>query len=91
MVNVSNLKSDRSGDAVANQFDIITDDARYFQSYRSLIVKRTFGANSKVSLDRDSYVYSRTTIKYRNQWLNEDSKTIEKKIKSGEYELVDLN
>jgi hypothetical protein len=63
----------------------------YFQSYDSLIVKKDYNDHGKIYLDRNTWDYSRTTAKYRNQWLGEDTKTIKAKIKSGEYTLTDLN
>ena len=42
-------------------------------------------------LDKIYWDYSRTTGKYRNQFLGEDIETTRKKIKSGEYRLADLN
>ena len=42
-------------------------------------------------LDKTYWDYSTTTGKYRNQFLGETKKETEKKIKSGEYALVDLN
>jgi hypothetical protein len=77
-----------SGRPVANQFRIVTPNGVYFQSYNTLIAVRHFG---KVFLDKDSWDYSRTTGKYRNMFLGETKKETEAKIKSGEYELVDLN
>ena len=44
-----------------------------------------------IMLDKNYWDYSRTTGKYRNQFLGEDIKTTRKKIKSGEYKLWDLN
>lgn len=78
-----------SGKEVPNQF-IIEDNsgARYFQSYKSIIVKVYLG---KVMLDNTYYDYSKTTSKYRNLFLGEDTKTIRRKIKSGEYQLCNLN
>lgn len=86
---VQNMTSERTGREVPNQF-IITDNQgnEYFQSYQTVIVKR---GNGETLLDKEAYNYSRTTIKYRNIFLGEDSKTVERKIKSGEYKLVDLN
>ncbi len=40
-VKVSNLQS-KSGNAVRNQFEIVTDEGRYFQSYNSVIVFVSF-------------------------------------------------
>jgi len=45
----------------------------------------------KVYLDNNKWDYSRTTGKYRNQFLGESKKETERKIKSGEYQLVNLN
>ena len=74
---------------VRNQFRIFTSDGVYFQSYSSIIAFRPF--SGKVKLDTDKWDYSKTTGKYRNQFLNETKKETEAKIKSGEYELVNLN
>jgi len=85
---VCNLESTR-GNTVSNQFEIITPEGRYFQSYRSIIC--FIPGNGKIQLDRVYWDYSKTTGKYRNIFLGEDKKTTEKKIQSGEYELTDLN
>ena len=84
------MTSPKSGNPVANQFEI-TDSLgnRFFQSYRSMIAK--ISNNGKVFLDKNYWDYSRTTGKYRNQFLNEYTAETRKKIKSGEYILVDLN
>jgi len=84
---VSNMTSN-NGNKVANQF-IITDGATdYFQSYDSMIVKRT---DSQVYLDEHYWDYSVTTSRYRNMFLNENTKEIQKKIKDGTYILTNLN
>ena len=98
---VENMTSSR-GNKIANQF-IIRDEenemsgnaVEYFQSYNTIIVKRDkFRAGvekRQVWLDREKWDYSVTTGKYRNQFLGETKKETEKKIKSGEYILTDLN
>lgn len=89
---VANMRSSR-GNKIANQFEISDDfNNVYFQSYNSIIAKRTYvdGAK-KVYLDVNRWDYSRTTGKYRNIFLNETKKETEKKIKKGEYILTDLN
>lgn len=98
---VSNMIG-KNGRSIPNQF-IITDEenpmsgnaVEYFQSYKSIIVKRDkFRAgetNRQVWLDVNKWDYSKTTGKYRNIFLGEDKKTTEKKIKDGIYKLVDLN
>ena len=84
---VSNMYSN-NGNKVANQF-IITDGAvDYFQSYDSMIVKRT---EDKVYLDEHYWNYSVTTSRYRNMFLNETTKETQKKIKDGVYILTNLN
>lgn len=54
-----------SGNPVANQF-IISDNRgnTYFQSYNTVIAKRD--RNGHVTLDKNNWQYSNTTIKYRN-------------------------
>jgi hypothetical protein len=75
---------------VKNQF-ILTDDEgnSFFQSYDSIICK--IASNGKIFLDSKYWNYSKATGKYRNLFLNEDRKTTEKKIQSGEYTLTNLN
>jgi hypothetical protein len=75
---------------VKNQFLLRDDEGnRYFQSYDSIIAKiNRFG---EVILDEYYWDYSRTTGKYRNLFLGEDKKTTERKIKSGQYHLDNLN
>jgi len=101
---VSQFTNER-GVAVRNQF-IIEDEGRgangnflkktTFQSYDSVIAVITLwsldGENSKeVEIDENYWDYSKTTGKYRNQFLGEDKKETEKKIKAGVYKLTDLN
>lgn len=76
--------------AVKNQFEIRTNEGIYFQSYNSIIVFKPF-CGGKIKLDSKYWDYSKTTGKYRNQFLNETKKETEQKIKEGIYELVDLN
>jgi hypothetical protein len=95
---IRNMISSR-GNIVANQFEI--EDALFenntlkmkgtmFQSYDSNIAFKSY-ESGKVYLDKEYWDYSVTTGKYRNQFLGETKKETEKKIKSGEYKLVDLN
>jgi hypothetical protein len=74
---------------VKNQFLIHSDNGTYFQSYRTIIAFKAF--SGKIKLDKNAWDYSRTTGKYRNLFLGEDKKETEKKIKSGIYELTNLN
>jgi len=86
---VENMRSTRSYNRITNQFEIQTDEGVYFQSYQTVIAFKPI--TGKIQLDSSHWDYSRTTGKYRNMFLDEDKKTTERKIASGEYELVDLN
>ena len=93
---VENMEG-RSG-KVANQFIVRESNGDvYFQSYNSVIVKKTVeeDANgerrSRIYLDEKYWNYSVTTGKYRNKFLRETKKETEKKIANGEYKLVTLN
>ena len=79
-----------------NQF-IITDDKgnEYFQSYETIIAKKSLwamntGTEDRIELD-PKWTYSKTTSKYRNKFLGETTKETQAKIDSGEYTLTDLN
>lgn len=89
-VKVTNMTSPRSGKAVANQYIVTTENGRYFQSYDSMIAYIP-NSGQKIQLDQRYWDYSATTGKYRNEFLNEGIAVTRKKIKAGEYELVDLN
>jgi len=85
---VSNLIS-KSGNNVANQFEILTDTARFFQSYNSIIAKVDYDNN--ITLDSHYWDYSRTTSRYRNIFLNMSTNDIKKDIKLGKIRLDNLN
>lgn len=89
----------KNGNKVSNQF-VIEDNHgnKYFQSYDSIIAKiNNFNPydstveKKKVELDKTYWNYSVTTGKYRNIFLGETKKETERKIKSGEYILTNLN
>ncbi len=84
---VSNMTSNR-GNEIPNQFIIESEEGIFFQSYSSMIVKKSKG---KIFLDENKWDYSKTTGKYRNLFLRETKKETEAKIKSGEYTLTNLN
>ena len=90
---VTNMTSNK-GNKIANQIEK-TDDFNtvYFQSYNSMIAKKTWNdkGEKKVFLDSKYWDYSVTTGKYRNIFLNETKKETEKKIKDGVYTLTNLN
>jgi len=68
---------------VPNQFQIVTDEEVYFQSYESIIAFIPSGeGKTQIGTDWD---YSRTTGKYRNLFLGETKQETEAKLKSGEY------
>ena len=80
---VSNMLSNK-GNAIPNQFEIITKEGIYFKSYSSIIVFKPIG-EGKIQLGRD-WDYSVTTGRYRNIFLGEDKKETERKLKEGIYE-----
>ena len=88
-IKVKQMTSNRSGRPVANQFIIYTSKGKYFQSYDSVIAFKDNEGN--VTLDVDDWDYSRTTGKYRNEFLGEGIVETRSKIESGEYELENLN
>lgn len=80
------------GRPVANQFIIFDSEYTAFQSYDTIIVKVVFeDGHRQIYLDRNGWDYSKTTGKYRNQFLGESIAETRAKIKSGEYKLADLN
>jgi hypothetical protein len=89
MVKIRNMTGN-SGREIPNQFIIETDEGRYFQSYNSIIAFIPYN-EGKTQLDEYYWNYSKTTGKYRNQFLGEDKKETEKAIKEGRYILTNLN
>lgn len=97
-IKVSSMTSHKTGSPVANQFIITTEEGQYFQSYQSIIAfipnalgVEGRGEEGKILLDEYYWDYSRTTTKYRNAFLGENTAETRKKIKSGEYLLTNLN
>ena len=84
---VCNMLSSK-GNKVPNQFIINHKGKEYFQSYSSMIVVKE---GEKVTLDEYFWNYSRTTSKYRNIFLRENTDDTRKKIKDGIYKLANLN
>ena len=87
---VRQLISIQSGNPVANQFEIWDSKGYYFQSYQSIIYFVCNKTNKKY-LDFNTWDYSTTTGKYRNQILGEGIAETRKKIKEGVYILAHLN
>ena len=85
---VRNLTSPRTGNAVANQFVITTNNGTFFQSYRSMVAK----VDNKGQVYLSAYWdYSRTTMKYLYQFLREfgwydiNAREVRKLIKDGTF------
>ena len=86
---VENFTSNKSGNPIANQFRItLKNGTEIFQSYSSVIAIKV---NGQTFLDRTCWNYSRTTSRYRREFLNEDTLTTKKKIKNDVYILMNLN
>ena len=95
---VSNMTS-HNGNKVANQFIIRNqeiDEHRFcgdmFQSYETCIAFKGYGSiDGALYLDSNSWDYSKTTSKYRNQFTGLTTAQTKAGIKDGSIKLVDLN
>lgn len=95
------MTSPRTGKAVPNQFIIVEHGQgangnfikrETLQSYESIIATVTkWSDREDVTLDSTYWNYSKTTSKYRTQFLGESTKETQAKIDSGEYVLTNLN
>ena len=74
-----------------NQFEIVFEKGRIFQSYNSIIAFIPNNRNHKTQLDDYYWDYSRTTSKYRNEFLGENMQETRNKIKDKTYKLTNLN
>ena len=81
--------TNNAGRDIPNQFILENEKGTYFQSYKSIIIFWPY--TGKIQLDEYYWDYSKTTGRYRNQFLGETKKETEKKIKSGENILTNLN
>lgn len=74
-----------------NQAVLIEGNEQTFQSYNSIIAKKT--NDNKIILDINKWDYSRTTLKYLCQFLQIQGgkKTILKMLNDGEIILLNLN
>jgi hypothetical protein len=89
-VKVKSMTSKSTGNTVPNQFIITTGEGEYFQSYDSVITLNCKDGN--IYLDENTWDYSRTTLKYLNEFLGTTGKKdIQSKIDNGEYKLTNLN
>tara|TARA_R110002020_G_scaffold63139_1_gene168518 strand:+ start:165 stop:443 length:279 start_codon:yes stop_codon:yes gene_type:complete len=87
---VHSMCSPRTGNPVANQFEIYTPKGVYFQSYQTIIA---FKPNEgKLKLDKNYWDYSRTTLKYLHKFTRYQSKkdTL-KAIENKQIILTNLN
>ena len=86
---LSNMYSN-NGNQVPNQFIIDNGNKTSFQSYKTIVAVKE---NGKVTLDSNALEYSNTTLKYLKQFLNtsDSKKQLRAKIKSGFYQVEDLN
>lgn len=84
-VSVENMRTNWGWDA-PNQFEIEFEKGRVFQSYNSTIVVIKDG---QVYLGED-WNYSRTTGKYRSDFLGEHTAETKAKIESWEYKLLNI-
>ena len=87
---VQNMTS-QNGNKIPNQFIVkLPENVTIFQSYKTVIVQNR---NGKIVLDSNALEYSATTIKYLKQFLNtsDSKKQLQAKIKSGFYQVEDLN
>ena len=86
---VTFMTSPRTGQPVTNQLIIEGPDFEVFQSYDSIIAIKDL-KTGQIYLDRSTWDYSRTTGKYRNEFLGENIQVTQKKIDNGTYILTDL-
>jgi hypothetical protein len=85
----------RGGNELANQ-QIMSDPAgETFVSYGTKIAyrshKRYEDGERRIVLDKDYWDYSRTTSKYRNEFLGFGIDECRRRISNGKIELADLN
>lgn len=87
---IQNMTS-RNGNKVPNQFIVtLPENVSIFQSYKTVIAQNR---NGTIVLDSKALDYSATTTKYLKQFLGitESKKQLQDKIKSGFYQVEDLN
>ena len=87
---VSNMYSS-NGNKIPNQLIVkLPENVTIFQSYKTVIAQNR---NGKIVLDSNALEYSATTTKYLKQFLNtsDSKKQLQAKIKSGFYQVEDLN
>lgn len=87
---VSNMRSTRTGNEVANQFVLFFSNATVFQSYRTIIAMRDNTGKLWVTPDWEA---SKTTMKYFKEFANTtaSAKEIRQRIESGQYKACNAN
>ena len=86
---VKNLSSPQTGNAVPNQFEIRHRGETWFQSYSTVIAK--VDKTGRTWLD-PQWDYSKTTMKYLGRFLGGyTAKEIRAEIKAGHYQIKNLN
>lgn len=85
------MNSPRTGNKVANQFIITTEDGTYFQSYSTVIAFED--KSGKITLDKHNWDYSATTLKYLKQFIgsNYSKKEIINMIMDKTFATASLN
>jgi hypothetical protein len=83
--NVGNLSSPRTWRPVANQYNLVHENGRSFQSYDSLIAVR-MGGNLYLTADHD---YSNTTSKYATEWTGYSTKERREGLESGKFIFIE--
>lgn len=98
------MGSTRTGNPVANQFIMSFDEqvgaesyfVEIFQSYRTVIARAEYLADTKITLDPD-WDYSRTTTRYLYKFLSEagfpycNKASVMRHIKEGTFKVERLN
>ncbi len=79
-----------NGNAAANQFILTNAKCEVFQSYKTLIAKKSYKDGS-ITLDKNALDYSKTTSKHLFIFLGLNRKEIEQRIKDKTIKLKNLN
>tara|TARA_R110000796_G_scaffold99379_2_gene207448 strand:+ start:220 stop:522 length:303 start_codon:yes stop_codon:yes gene_type:complete len=87
-IKVQPFYSNRTGNAVLNQYKIYTSKGVYFQSYNSIIALET---PKGLILDKFYWDYSNTTSKYLREFIRMGKDETKEKIASKEIKLRNLN
>ena len=72
-----------------NQFEVYTDEGVYFQSYDNVVAFKPNNSKEKIRVGVD-WDYSRTTMKYVGQFLDQNTANTRRDIKD-EVILVDYD